>query len=195
MTNLAARITRVPRTCVLEITTACNLRCVHCELSAGEPRPYEMQTGEILEVAAYLAAAGCTNVSLTGGEPLVRGDWPEIARGFTRLGIQVKIVTNGVLLDDGAIELMAGAGVSGAAVSLDGTREVHDAIRVPAGRMGSRHDVPRAVDLGVLQPRQTSQRDHDTVSVHSVRAVGPGRETDQTGGDEEIASPLPAVFA
>jgi radical SAM protein with 4Fe4S-binding SPASM domain len=79
-------------------------------------------------------------VSLTGGEPLLRGDWPEIARGFARLGIQVKVVTNGVLLTDGVIELMAGAGVAGVAVSLDGTREVHDAIRVPAGRMGSRHE-------------------------------------------------------
>jgi radical SAM protein with 4Fe4S-binding SPASM domain len=125
---------------VWEITTACNLRCIHCEISAAHPRAGEMTTGEMISTADALAQAGCTNVSLTGGEPLLRGDWPHIANHLSGRGIQVKIVTNATLLDDRILSTMIGCGVHGVAVSLDGPREIHDGIRVPASRMGSRYD-------------------------------------------------------
>ncbi len=146
--NLAAKIPRTPRHCVWEITTRCNLRCTHCELEAGERRPDEMSGDEALALAGDLASLGCSEVSLTGGEPLLRGDWADIAARLASRGIQVKVVTNGLLVDDEAVARMIEAGVTGVSVSLDGMREVHDAIRVPAARMSSRWDLAlRAVDL------------------------------------------------
>jgi radical SAM protein with 4Fe4S-binding SPASM domain len=139
--NLAARIARVPHTCFWEITNACNLRCIHCEADAGERSPDELSTEECLALADALAAAGCRGVNLTGGEPLLRLDWPLLARRLSDLGLSVTLISNGLLVDERAVERMVDAGVTGAAISLDGDREVHDTIRVQAGRArGSRYD-------------------------------------------------------
>ena len=157
MTNPAARVPRVPRTCVWDITTACNLRCLHCELEAGERDAGELSLPRMLELAGELARAGCENVSLTGGEPLLRRDWPGLARRLADLGIKVKIVTNGILVDQATADRMAEAGVMGASVSLDGLREAHDALRVPAAPMGSRFDAAlRAIETLVRSPLRTA---------------------------------------
>jgi len=155
--NLAAKIPRTPRHCVWEITTQCNLRCTHCEVEAGERREDEMTGPEMLALADDLAAMGCGEVSLTGGEPLVRRGWADIATRLASSGVQVKIVTNGLLVDDETVARMLEAGVTGAAVSLDGMREVHDAIRVPTSRMSSRWDSAlRAIDLLASSPLRTA---------------------------------------
>ncbi len=140
MIPLSHHVTRVPVSCVWEITTACNLRCVHCELDADGARPGELSTQEMLAAADALADAGCRDVSLTGGEPLLRNDWPELAAHLSSLGLQVKIVTNGTGVDAAAVHKMLHARVAGVAVSLDGEREVHDSLRVPRASMGSRFD-------------------------------------------------------
>jgi radical SAM protein with 4Fe4S-binding SPASM domain len=97
-------------------------------------------------------------VNLTGGEPLVRADWPRIAGRLADAGIDVVVITNGVLVDEEAVRRMCDAGVSGAAVSLDGDREVHDAIRVPASRLtGSVYDAAlRAIGLLSASPLRTA---------------------------------------
>ncbi len=157
MINLAARVPRVPRTCVWDLTTACNLRCIHCEVDAGHAAKDEMSTGEMLALADDLAAAGCRSASLTGGEPLLRADWPVVARRLADHGVDVKIVTNGVLLDRAVLGSMIESGVKGVAVSIDGPREVHDLVRVPAARMGSRYDAAiRAIELVVASGLKTA---------------------------------------
>ena len=140
MKPLPSLVTRVPRTCVWEITTACNLRCRHCEVSAGSPRTGELDTDALLRIADELVAAGCIDVSLTGGEPLLRRDWPVLARRLADQKVLVKVVTNGLLLDDRVIAEMIESGVGGVAVSIDGSRDVHDWVRQPPAAMGSRYD-------------------------------------------------------
>ncbi|MDD5308255.1 MAG: radical SAM protein [Deltaproteobacteria bacterium] len=140
-TSMAEILPRVPVVGFFEITEACTLRCVHCEASAGARDPDELTTDEALGVATQLAAAGCRQVNITGGEPLVRKDWPEICRRFADLGVQVTIVTNGTLVDRPMAARMVAAGVANVAVSLDGDKSAHDAIRVPASRSaGSSYD-------------------------------------------------------
>lgn len=131
MTNFKKR---VPRLAFFEITEACNLRCTHCEVSAGHRDKEELSTDEALNVADQLADAGCQQVNLTGGEPLVRPDWPLIARRFVERGVMVTMITNGLLVDKAMACRLVEAGVQNAAVSLDGDREVHDSIRAFAGR-------------------------------------------------------------
>jgi radical SAM protein with 4Fe4S-binding SPASM domain len=142
-------VARVPDTCFWEITDACNLRCIHCEQNAGTKRPDELTTEEALRLADQLADAKCRCVNLTGGEPLVRADWPQLARRLADRGILVAVVTNGVLVDEDNVRRMVEAGVSAVAVSLDGERAVHDEIRVPAAKStGSVFDAAmRALDL------------------------------------------------
>lgn len=141
MSDLTSRIGREPRICFWEITDACNLRCIHCECDAGARAEDELSPDEALALADDLAAAGCRTVNLTGGEPLVRGDWSAIARRLVDRGVEVTLITNGLLVDDRRVAEMVDAGVTGVSVSLDGTREVHDAIRLPPGAArSSRYD-------------------------------------------------------
>ncbi len=132
MSNVAARLKRVPRLCFWEITDACNLRCIHCEADSGIKSKDELNTDEALDLCSQLADAGCETLCLTGGEPLLRRDWPEIARKAADLGIEVVVITNGTTVDDALVVKMTDAGVSGVSVSIDGDRDVHDTIRVPA---------------------------------------------------------------
>ena len=154
MTNLAARVQRIPRDCVWEITEACNLRCLHCMVSAGERAAGELNTAEALSLADDLAAAGCISACLTGGEPLVRKDWPQIARRLAQGGVETRMTTNGLRVDEQQIELMQEAGLTTITVSLDGLREVHDEIRVaPSGSAESRYDrAIRAIELLLVSP-------------------------------------------
>lgn len=125
---------RRPATCVWEITNACNLRCVHCEGDAGRKDPNELTTAEALALCEDLAALGCERCNLSGGEPLLRADWPELARKLTDLGVEVYLVSNGSYLTGDAVARALDAGVTGVAVSLDGLRDTHDAIRCQAAR-------------------------------------------------------------
>ncbi|MBW2278961.1 MAG: radical SAM protein, partial [Deltaproteobacteria bacterium] len=157
MTNLAAHVERIPRDCMWEITRACNLRCVHCMVSAGKREDNELSTDEALALADDLIAAGCTSACLTGGEPLVREDWPQIAEHLARGGVETRLTTNGQLVDEPQIERMRRAGLNTVTVSLDGTREVHDAIRQTSSGAGeSRYDrAIRALELLVASPLKT----------------------------------------
>jgi radical SAM protein with 4Fe4S-binding SPASM domain len=148
---------RVPTSCFLDVTDACNLRCLHCEADAGRAAPDELTVGEIARVAEDLREAGCKDVFLTGGEPLVRPDWEAIAAGIAKLGMRVTIVTNGVLADRDAIGRMIDAGLYGLSVSLDGDCTVHDEIR-RAGEagLGSRYELAvRAIELAARSPLKT----------------------------------------
>jgi len=151
MKRFADLVPRVPATCFFEITDACNLRCVHCEADAGTRCPDELTTAEALDLIDALAAAGTTRLMLTGGEPLLRADWPVIARRAADLGVAPTIITNGLLADGDAISRMVDAGVTGMSVSLDGDERVHDSIRVgPGGRpSGCYRAAVGAIERGV----------------------------------------------
>jgi radical SAM protein with 4Fe4S-binding SPASM domain len=148
--NLASWVERVPVACFWEITDACNLRCIHCWADRGRAAPDELSTEEALGVADMVAAAGCRRVYLTGGEPLVRSDWPAIADRLRQRAVDVTVITNGIRVNDAALATMREVGVTGLSVSVDGSREVHDAIRIGAPRgIGSVYDCAlRALELG-----------------------------------------------
>jgi radical SAM protein with 4Fe4S-binding SPASM domain len=156
--SVAQLLPRVPESCFWEITDACNLRCLHCEADAGRASPDELSTREALDVVEQLARAGCKKAYLTGGEPLMRGDWPLIAQRFRELQVAVFIITNGILVDPSTMRRMLEVGVAGLSVSLDGDRPVHDAIRVPAhGSTSSSYDAAlRAIECGVNSPMKTA---------------------------------------
>ncbi len=120
---------RTPSHLVWEITNACNLACVHCESAAGAPRPAELTTAEALAVCDDLATIGCRDVNLSGGEPLVRPDWPQIAARLVELGMNPIVVSNLTLFGPETPAALREAGVRSVATSLDGPQPVHDRIR------------------------------------------------------------------
>ncbi len=156
--NVATYLPRVPVSCFWEITEACNLRCTHCEANAAIAASDELNTAEALDALERLRRLGCENLYLTGGEPLVREDWPEIAFAASRLGIAVSVISNGVLVDRVSIQKMQDAGVFGLSISLDGTRAIHDKIRLPAYDCtpSSYDSAIQAVELGVASNLMTA---------------------------------------
>jgi radical SAM protein with 4Fe4S-binding SPASM domain len=129
------RIERKPSTCIWEITRACNLVCIHCENRCGPRDEGELSLKHLLQIADSLARLGCKTVDITGGEPLLRGDWDILCSKLTSSGIRVALITNGTLLGDEECDRALEAGVEIIAISIDGLQEVHDTTR-RVGRPG-----------------------------------------------------------
>ena len=115
--------------CVWEITRACPFSCKYCGSRAGKARENELTTAECEDVAAQLAALGCRRVSLIGGEVFTRSDWAEILTALTSRGIKTCVITNGFRMTEEILSKLKAAKVESVAVSLDATRELHDAYR------------------------------------------------------------------
>jgi radical SAM protein with 4Fe4S-binding SPASM domain len=193
----APRKDRTPEFAFFEITEACNLRCRHCEADAGRRDPEELSTDEANDVARQLAEAGCKQVNLTGGEPLVRRDWPAIARRFADLGVEVTMATNGTRVDAPAIRRMLEAGVRNAAVSLDGDKERHDELRTSTGGASAFDRAVRGLELLVASPLRTAvvtvihRRNAATLERIHELVVGLGVEIWQV----QLAMPLGRLIA
>jgi cyclic pyranopterin phosphate synthase len=110
----------------ISVTDKCNLRCVYCMPEEGLAwlhRDQILNYEEIVRIVATMAPLGLRRVRLTGGEPLVRRDVPELARMIAAIpGIEdLSLSTNGVLLEEQADALRT-AGVNRVNVSLDSLR-------------------------------------------------------------------------
>ncbi len=116
-----------------ELTLRCNLQCRHCGSSAALPRANELTAAEALALCEQFPNLLVQEVNFTGGEPLLRPDWPQIAEKLRELEIRTKVLTNGLTLTDERLSLIKEVGISGVGVSLDGLAETHDDIR---GRPG-----------------------------------------------------------
>src|ERR687886_2334343 len=112
----------------VSVTDKCNFRCRYCMPADGLEwlERDELLTFEELErLVRVLAAMGVNEVRLTGGEPLVRRDLPELVRMLaTTPGVDdLSLTTNGVLLDRLARPLVE-AGLQRLNVSLDSLNHV-----------------------------------------------------------------------
>jgi radical SAM protein with 4Fe4S-binding SPASM domain len=116
---------------VWEMTTACNLRCIHCHASGGKPAADELTTDEAKRFLDQLAEVSeFRMMAFTGGEPLVRGDLFELLAYSQALGFTNTMATNATLIDDAMARRLRRYGVVIAAVSLDGfDAATHDFVR------------------------------------------------------------------
>ncbi len=118
------------------LTKRCNLKCAHCYLDAAELEGADETTtdeakGFIDEVASINPQA---MLIMTGGEPLLRPDFPILSEYASKRGLTVVVGTNGTLLDDSTVEMLVRSGVQGVGLSLDSaTPFFHDRFRGVAG--------------------------------------------------------------
>ncbi len=85
----------------ISLTDACNFRCFYCmpnEEVSCTPNAQLMQPEEIVEIAKRFVALGVNKIRLTGGEPLVRKEAPEIIAELSKLPVELCITTNGALV-------------------------------------------------------------------------------------------------
>ncbi|HUV08034.1 MAG TPA: radical SAM protein [Spirochaetia bacterium] len=138
---------------------ACNMHCRHCGSGCAGPLPGELDTGEALRLCDDLAELGLEFVTLSGGETLLRSDWPVIARRLTDLGVYVNMISNGWLVDAQVVETARRSGIQNMGVSLDGLEATHDATRkekafsraVNALELMRRMEYPSAVITTVMR--------------------------------------------
>jgi len=154
----------------LEITLACNLHCMHCASSAGHPRQNELSTEEMLNLCDQFPDLLVQEVDFTGGEPLLRSDWFTVANHLRKLGIPVRIVSNGVLLKDNVSRLID-AGVETIGVSLDGLETTHDRLREKKGLFKQIiHGIEAALTAGLPVAVLTAVNDNNVGELPALSA-------------------------
>jgi cyclic pyranopterin phosphate synthase len=105
----------------VSVTDRCNFRCQYCMPAEGLPwleRDDVLHFEEIERLVGLLAAMGVSDVRLTGGEPLVRRDFPQLVGMLAPLVEDLSITTNGYLLERDA-EALVRAGATRFNVSID----------------------------------------------------------------------------
>lgn len=86
----------------ISLLEKCNLRCTYCMPADGialSPKANLMTAEEIFSIAQTFVKNGVDKIRLTGGEPFLRKDFPEIVSKLSQLDVSLSITTNGILID------------------------------------------------------------------------------------------------
>lgn len=148
-----------------ELTPKCNLRCIHCRAWAQEERSTdELTTEQGRAFIDSLIEWADPILVLTGGEPLYRPDWRELAQHAAGRGLTVALATNGTLVDDATARDIATSGIRRVSISVDGaSAETHDCFRGVSGSYDQAvAGLRRLRDLGI------SVQINMTVARHNV---------------------------
>lgn len=159
-------------TVLLEVTRRCNLHCVVC--FAGS-RPQEAADPALAEIrnwyqTAWSLAPG-SNIQLSGGEPTVRDDLPEIVAAGRETGFGfVQLNTNGIRLagDGGYVRALKDAGLASVFLQFDGT---DDAIHLKL----------RGRPLADVKRRAIDACSDHGIGIVLVPTLVPGVNTDRIG--------------
>jgi radical SAM protein with 4Fe4S-binding SPASM domain len=120
------------------LTEKCNLRCRHCYQTGRKLQ--EMTFPEIKEaideisdmLAAWKDIYGMdfsSSFNITGGEPFLREDLFLILDEINSRGFETYLLTNGTLINKERAVKLAGLGIKGVQVSIEGPEKIHDSIR------------------------------------------------------------------
>lgn len=186
------------------ITSRCNLSCPHCLRRAPGRAMDDLPTETCRKIlASFLAFARETGrdaeVEFSGGNPLVRDDFPEFlaAAGTAKAAGAVKnirILCNPETLDDAMVARMRDAGVDDIVISLDGLEPANDRMRGPgsfrAGLRGIRALVASGIPTGVkfTLVRENADQVPEVLRIcveESVRHLGVGPLILAGGGWEQ----------
>src|SRR6266481_920326 len=125
----------IPLNVTFEITLRCNLRCVHCynfDRDLGyhpqKQRGHELTAEEIHDTLEQLHEEGCLFLAFTGGEALAHPQIEAFIRHACRIGMAVRIKSNGALLNGPRVQRLSDAGAWAVDISLYGAdAPTHDA--------------------------------------------------------------------
>lgn len=167
-------------TALLEVTQRCNLGCAFCFADAGKKGvPGDPDLNTITGwFRRLLDAGGPYNIQLSGGEPTVRDDLPEIIQLGRSLGFDfIQVNTNGLRLgeDPRYVQELKSAGLSSVFLQFDGLDDgVHQKLR---GR-----------SLAAIKRKAMDNCAGSNLAVVLVPTLVPGINIDQIGKIIELAS-------
>lgn len=163
---------RLPLKGSLDLTYRCDNDCRHCWLrlapDAVEGRS-ELSFEEIRRIVGEARAMGCREWTISGGEPMLRPDFPEIFAEITEQASWYTLNTNGTLITPAVARLLKRPGTK--LVALYGaSAAVHDAVtRAPGSFAALERGIAYLREAGAaftvqVVPMRTNMADHDAMA-------------------------------
>ena len=164
----------VPVSGGIEITRRCNLRCVHCYVGGERTAPPagkgELDTPAWLALLDDMAAAGCLDLLITGGEPLLRPDFAAIYTRARERGMLVSLFTNATIVEPRTIALLRDLPPLSVEVSIYGaTAATHELVTGAPGSFAAvRRGLALLADAGIPLTVKTMLM---TLNLHELDAM------------------------
>jgi|GEM_PF-1006285 len=131
-----------PLKAFISLTNRCSLRCIHCYASSGSEVSSPLTGAEWEKLVDELEARGCLQISIGGGEPLLREDIAQCIGYAKKKGLWVSLATNGHHIGAGHLESLREVDL--VTLSIDGaTKKTYESIR----REGSFEEVLKGAAL------------------------------------------------
>lgn len=103
-----------------QITSGCNLECLHCCEESGHFLPDEMQGDEVKNFVQQIIDLKIPYVAISGGEPLLHPNFFEVCERLRADNISLKVETNGLFIDQTTAKRFADLGLRSVQISVDG---------------------------------------------------------------------------
>jgi Fe-coproporphyrin III synthase len=123
--QLPSELTTMP-ILILNVHNHCNCRCIMCDIWKRETHE-QVRVSDLDRHRASLRNLGVRQVVLSGGEPLLHSDLSALCDFFRQENIRLTLLTTGLLLLKRANDVATL--FDDVIVSIDGPREIHDAVR------------------------------------------------------------------
>lgn len=148
-------------------TRTCNLKCKHCYMeSDAQKYQGELTTAEAKQFIDDLAEFKVPVLLFSGGEPLLRPDFFELAAYTVYKGIRPTLSTNGTLITRQVAQKIKDIGVGYVGISLDGLREVNDQFR---GKKGAFQKAMEGIQNCVAVDQRVGLR--FTINSHNLKEL------------------------
>ena len=161
------RSNQIPFSVVFEITSRCNLSCLHCYQGKGRG---ELGLSKIKSTLDDLGQTGCMKLTLTGGEPTLREDFLEIYSYSHRKGFAITLFTNGTLFNGDLRKKILKEPPFVVECSLYGaSAKLHDSITQTEGSFEiSLHNIKWMIEQGI---RTTVKSVILSLNFHDIRSL------------------------
>ena len=137
----------------LEITSKCNLQCIHCYANSGPELPMTlgMTRDKWRKVLRDASNLGCQRVQFIGGEPTIHPDLLELVAEANGLGYQViEVYTNGTIMNGRMLECFREFNATLAFSVYAATAEIHDSITKRAGSFEATiENIRQSLEFGI----------------------------------------------
>jgi MoaA/NifB/PqqE/SkfB family radical SAM enzyme len=134
----------------IEVTTLCNIDCLHCFVRAGTLNPESLSLDLVKQIVAEGYRVGYRHLHITGGEPLLwKGLFEALDCAFDSGYISVFLNTNGTFLTEDVTHALARYNGLSISVSLEGTPALHEYLRGKHSYTRTLAGIGRAVDSGI----------------------------------------------
>ena len=148
-------------------TKTCNLHCMHCYMNSDSKRySNELTTDEGKKLISDLSDFHVPVLLFSGGEPLTRPDFFELADYAAEKGIRPTLSTNGTLITRDVARRIHDIGVGYVGISLDGLKDVNDKFR---GRGGAYDHAMQGIENCVAVGQRVGLR--FTINEHNAEEL------------------------